>query len=171
MSRARSAALAALVVASALAAAPALAGPAALPVVKPAGVGGVGLGKLYSAMRAEHRVGPLRAGCELAGPQARSARLLAPLRGSVDLTDSAPRTVRVITVRGGATARGVGVGASEAKLRRAFPGVRIDRSTVGTFGIALATVPKGAGGRLQFALGAETGKVTLIGIPRIPFCE
>ena len=56
--------------------APALARPGAERIT-PAGVGGVGLGKLYAALRANHLVGPMHAACELAGPQARSARCAA----------------------------------------------------------------------------------------------
>ena len=39
------------------------------------------------------------------------------------------------------------------------------------FAITLVKVPTGSGGRLQFAVDTTTRKVTLIGIPNIPFCE
>ena len=138
--------------------------------VTPAGVGAVKLGKTYTALRAAGLLGKLRPGCELAGPNTRSAPLRAPLRGSVDLTRRSPRRVARIVVNRGAAARGVGIGATSAAIRAAFPKVVFDRSTEATFGIILARVPAG-GGRLEFAVDAKTKRVTLIGVPAIGFCE
>lgn len=56
--------------------------------ITPAGVGAVRLGATYQQLRAARAIGPVRPGCELAGPKARSARLEPPLQGSVDLTQS-----------------------------------------------------------------------------------
>jgi hypothetical protein len=141
------------------------------PGITPAGVGLVKLGERYQTLRSANLVGTLRRGCELAGPGARSARLRAPLRGSVDFTLTRPRRITTIVVLGGATAGGVGVGASAAQIKRRFPKAVFDHGTDGTFGITLVTIPKSGGGRLQFALAVGTGKVTEIGIPNIPFCE
>lgn len=132
---------------------------------------GVRLGRTFEALRAEHLVGRLRRGCELAGPDTRSARLRSPLRGSVDFTRTSPRKVRDIAISGGATARGVGVGARVSAVRRAFPKARFDHSTEDVFGVTLVKVPKRGGGRLQFAVDAETHRVKLIGIPFITFCD
>ncbi len=139
--------------------------------VTPAGVGAVKLGKTYTALRAAGWLGKVRPGCELAGPNTRSAPLRAPLRGSVDLTLGAPRKVARIVVNRGAAARGVGIGATSAAIRAAFPKVVFDRGTEATFGITLARVPKSGGGRLEFAVDAQTKRVTLIGVPSIGFCE
>ena len=135
------------------------------------GVGDVKLGKRYTTLRADGLVGRIRPGCELAGPQARSATLRLPLKGSVDFTQTIPRRATIITVRGGAQARGVGIGATTSQIRAKFPRAVVDHSTDAMFGITLVKVPKGGGGRLQFAVDTRTKKVTLIGIPRIPFCE
>ena len=83
----------------------------------------------------------------------------------------ARRTVTAITIRAGAEARGIGVGADAAAIRRAFPRATFDHRTDATFGITLVRIPRGGGGRLQLALDTRTGKVTQIGIPAIPFCE
>lgn len=139
--------------------------------VTPAGVGAVKLGKTYTALRAAGWLGKVRPGCELAGPNTRSAPLRAPLRGSVDLTLGAPRKVARIVVNRGAAARGVGIGATSAAIRAAFPRVVFDRSTEATFAITLARVPKSGGGRLEFAIDAKTKRVTLIGVPSLGFCE
>jgi hypothetical protein len=139
--------------------------------ITPSGVGAVKLGKTYAQLRAAHLIGPIGPGCEFAGPNARSASLRAPLKGSVDFTQTTARRVATITVSGGAKARGVGVGASTAKVKQAFPKAVVDHSTDATFGITLVKVPKSGGGRLQFAVNTTTKKVTLIGIPNIPFCE
>lgn len=37
--------------------------------------------------------------------------------------------------------------------------------------MTLVTVPRGRGGRLGFAVDTRTKKVTVIGIPGIPFCD
>src|SRR3712207_3655368 len=63
-------------------------------------VGGVRLGMKHSTAEARHLVGRKRKGCELAGPGTRSARLRAPLEGTVDLTRKEPRRIRAIAVTG-----------------------------------------------------------------------
>ena len=135
------------------------------------GVGAVKLGRTYASLRRANRLGKVRPGCELAGPRTRSAPLRAPLVGSVDLTLGTPRRVAAITVRGGATARGVGIGASAGAIRKAFPRARFDRSHEDVFGLTFVRVPRGAGGRLEFGVDTTTKKVALIGVPRIPLCD
>jgi hypothetical protein len=150
---------------------PAAAGSAPVKRITPSGVGSVKLHETYRRLRRHHLVAGITRGCELSGPRARSARLRPPLRGSVDFTFSSPRRVRSIAVTGGATARGVGVGASLADVRAAYPKATLDHSTDATFGISLVKVPRNGGGRLQFAVDTTNRKVTMIGIPFIAFCE
>jgi hypothetical protein len=145
--------------------------PVAPQKITAAGVGDVKLGMRYTQLRDEQLVGALRPGCELAGPQARSARLRLPLKGSVDFTQTTPRRATTITVTGGALARGVGIGNTTKAIKRAYPKAVVDHSTDSMFGITLVKVPKGSGGRLQFAVDTKTRKVTSIGIPNIAFCE
>ena len=144
---------------------------AALKPVTRTGVGAVKLGKTYTTLRAGGHLGKIGPGCELGGPNTRSAPLRAPLRGSVDLTTTTPRRVRTIVVRGGGAARGVGIGARASAIRAAFPAVVLDRSTESLFGITIARVPRSGGGRLEFALDTTTKRVTMIAVPAIPFCE
>jgi hypothetical protein len=136
-----------------------------------AGVGAVKLGRTYASLRAAGRVGKVVPGCELGGPTTRAAPLRAPLTGSVDLTLSAPRRVAAIVVRGGATARGVGIGSTTAAIRRAFPRATIDHRSDAVFGLTFVRVPEAGGGRLEFGVDTQTKKATLIGIPRIPVCD
>jgi hypothetical protein len=152
------------------AAAPGESGHAAAKRITAEGVGKVKLGKTFQQLRAAGLVGRLRPGCELA-ENTRSARLKAPLRGAVNFTQSSPRKVTDITVRGGAKARGVGIGATIAQIKAAFPKARVDHSTEDVFGITLVKIPKDGGGRIKFAVDVATHKVTLIGVPIIAFCE
>ncbi len=139
--------------------------------ITPAGVGAVTLGASATALQAHHHIGKLIKGCELAGSGARSARLTAPLEGSVDFTLTAPRKVTDIVVTGGAKARGVGVGARIPAIKAAFPKAKVDHSTDHMFGVTFVTIPKNGGGKLQFAVSTRTHKVTQIGVPAIPVCE
>jgi hypothetical protein len=139
--------------------------------ITPAGVGAVKLGDTFSQLRARHLVGPLGMGCQLAGPNARAASLRAPLKGTVDFTMSSPRKVVDISVRGGAAARGVGIGATIPQIKAAFPKAKVDHSTDHTFALTLVRIPKNGGGRMQFGVDTKTHRVTLIGVPAIPFCE
>jgi hypothetical protein len=137
-----------------------------------AGVGKVKLGKTFSSLRAAGLVGKLRPGCPLGGSGTRSARLKAPLKGSVDLTTrQRPREVRSISITGGATARGVGIGGTIAEITAAYPTAKVDHGSEDGFGITLVSVPKSGGGRISFAVDVDSGKVTQIGVPSIPFCE
>jgi hypothetical protein len=132
-----------------------------------AGVGDVRLGATFRALRRDGLVGRLRPGCELQGPDARAAALRGPVRGFVDFTETSPRRAASISVRGGATARGVGVGATRRAVRRAFPRVRFRQ----VLGFTIGRVPRGGGGRLEFALDRQTGRVVTIGVPFVAFCE
>src|SRR3954451_22542878 len=94
---------------AALAVSAAAAPAASAPKITGAGAGGVKLGATYTSLRSKHLVGKIRPGCNLGGPNTRSASLKPPLSGSVDFSLSRPRKVTNITVDGGAKARGVGI--------------------------------------------------------------
>lgn len=160
-------------VAAAAAAAPGDTGHAAAAAQKitPTRVGGVHIGDRYGALRTRGLVRRIGPGCELGGPNTRSARLRSPLKGVVNFTQTLPRKVTDITVTGGAKARGVGVGAKPRAIRRAFPKAKFDHSTDGTFGLTLAKVPRGGGGRIVFGVSTQTHRVTLIGVPFIAICD
>jgi hypothetical protein len=153
------------------AAAPAINSNPNLKAITPAGVNGVRVGATYQHLRAARLIGPVRPGCELAGPQARSARLVAPLQGSVDFTQTSPRKVATIAITGGATAHGVGVGATTATIKHAFPTAVFDHGTDAMFAITLVKAHRSDVGRVQFGLDTKTKRVTLIGVPNIAFCE
>jgi hypothetical protein len=151
--------------------APALIVSAAPKKITAAGVGAVKLGRTHASLRAAGLVSRIRHGCELGGPRTRSASLRAPLKGFVDYTQTAPRKVVDIYVTGGATARGVGIGATRSEVRQAFPKMIVDHGTEEVFGITLLKIPKTGGGRMQLALDVKTKKVTAIAIPYFAFCE
>jgi hypothetical protein len=139
--------------------------------IKPTRVGGVKIGMTYKEARGKGLIGHMREGCPLAGGSARAARLKAPLKGSVDFTRRKPRKIRNITVRGGAKARGVGIGATIRQIKRKFPKARVDHGTDETFGLTLVKIPRDGGGKLQFGVDTKTDKTTIIGVPFIAFCE
>jgi hypothetical protein len=136
------------------------------------GVDGVRLGMTHKKLRAEGLVGRMRGGCPLGGTKTRSARLRRPLRGIVNYTTrKRPRRVRDITIRRGATARGVGIGDRIRDIRDAFPKARVNRDTEDTFGLTLVKIPRNGGGPMRFGVSTDTKRVTLIGVPYIAFCE
>lgn len=154
---------------AALVAAPAAASPSrpAAAKITASGVDGVKVGASYTSLRLAGKLAKATRGCELAGPQARAARLRAPLKGSVNLTISRPRRVDTITVTGGARAKGVGVGSTRAAIKAAFPHAKFRH----LLGITLARVPKADGGRFEFSLGTAGRRVEAVGIPHLAFCE
>lgn len=144
---------------------------AATPKITGAGVGKVKVGSSYTVLRKRKLVGKIGPGCELGGPNTRSAKLKAPLKGFVNFTLKNPRKVTDITITGGATARGVAVGDTTADIKAAYPKATEDHSTDDTFGVTLVNVPKSDGGKIMFAVDTGTGKIVQIGVPGIGFCE
>jgi hypothetical protein len=146
---------------------------AAAAVITPVRVDGVHLGDTHADLRSRGKVGPIQPGCELGGPNTRSAKLKAPLKGSVNYTLSSPRKVDSITITGGAKARGVGIGATIAQIKAKFPHAKVDHSTDQVFQLTLVKTPKRphSGGRITFGVSTQTHKTTIIGVPFIAFCE
>src|SRR4051794_31108887 len=163
--------LAAGVVVTALALGPAAATAAAPAKITTKGVGQVKLGMTFKQLRDKHLVGKLRKGCELGGPNTRAAKLRSPLKGLVNFTQTTPRKATDITVRGGAKARGVGIGDTLADIKAKFPKRKIDHSQEGVFELTFVEIPKKSHPKLVFAVDIHTKKITLIGVPFIAFCE
>jgi hypothetical protein len=135
------------------------------------GVGQVKLGMTHKQLREQGLVGKIGPGCELGGPDTRSARLRSPLRGQVDYTLTTPRKVTNIAVTRGARARGVKVGDRIRDIREAYDEVKVNKQTEEVFGVWLVRVPKSAGGRITFSVPVATKRIDMIGVPFIPFCE
>ena len=146
---------------------------AAAAVITPTRVDGVHLGDTHADLRARGKVGPIQPGCELGGPTTRSAKLKAPLKGSVNYTLHNPRKVDSITITGGAKARGVGIGATIAQIKAKFPHATVDHSTDQVFQLTLVKTPKRphGRGRITFGVSTQTHKTTIMGVPFIAFCE
>jgi hypothetical protein len=152
--------------------APADVGPAGSKTITARGVGAVKIGKRYTDLRRQKLIGKIGPGCELAGPDARSATLKKPLVGSVDFSLTSPRKVMTITINGGgATAKGVGIGDKLAAIRAKFPHAMVDHTGESVFELTFVNVPKRDGGRIQFGISTTTKKITAIGIPNIAVCE
>jgi hypothetical protein len=139
--------------------------------ITPSGVGGVKVGKTYTALRQQGLIGKIHHGCELGGPNTRSANLKSPLSGQVNFTLNSPRKVTDISIRGGAKARGVGIGATIAQIKSAFPKAKVDHSTDSTFQLTFVRIPKNGGGKIEFGVSTKTHKTELIGVPLIAVCE
>jgi hypothetical protein len=152
-----------------LALGPAAATAAAPQKITPAGVGQVKLGMTFSQLRQQHLVGKLHAGhCDAAGPNASPfARLRSPLKGQADFTKSTPHKLTDITIRGGAKARGVGVGDSLAKVKSKFPQRKIRHD----LGLIFVDIPNTAHIKEQFIVNENTKKVDVIGVPFVAICE
>jgi hypothetical protein len=161
------------VAAVAIASPPPVAQDSAAGVITPTRVDGIHLGDTHQDLRSRGKVGPIRPGCELGGPNTRSARLIAPLKGSVNYTLKNPRKVTSITVTKGARARGVGIGATISAIKAKFPNAKVDHSTDQVFQLTLVTTPKRpkSGGRIMFGVSTQTHRTTIIGVPGIGFCE
>jgi hypothetical protein len=141
-------------------------------VISPTRVDGVHLGDTHQDLRSRGKVGPIRPGCELGGPNTRSARLRAPLQGGVNYTLSSPRRVTSISVTKGARARGVGVGAKIPAILAKFPNATVDHSTDEVFQLTLVKTPKRPnGGQITFGVSTQTKRTTVIGVPFVAFCE
>ncbi len=140
--------------------------------ISPSRVDGVHLGDTHQDLRNRGKVGPLQPGCELGGPNTRSANLRAPLKGFVTYSLSTPRRVRAITVRGGARARGVGIGSKIPAILNKFPNAEVEHDTDDVFGLTLVMTPRRQNGhRIMFGVSTETKRTRLIGVPGIAFCE
>ncbi len=150
----------------------ATAGQVQAPKIGPKGAGNVNIGNSYAVLRKRNAIGRIRHGCELGGPNTRSARLKSPLVGSVNFTLTTPRRVTDILITGGdATARGVGIGDTLADIQAAYPKAKVDHGTDEIFEFTLVKIPRSDGGKLQFAVSTKTDKITAIGVPFIATCE
>ena len=161
---------------TALALGPAAATAAAPQKITFEGVGQVKLGKTFKQLREDGLVGKLHKGtCDAAGPNALPfAKLRSPLNGTVEFTRGTPHRVNDITIRGGAEARGVGIGDRLKDIKAKFPKRKIDHSQEDVFGAFFVFIPRAnpvGKLKLMFVLDSDTRKITLIGVPFVPFCE
>ena len=161
-------------VVTALALGPAAATAAAPQKITFKGVGQVKLGKTHKQLREQGLVGKLRKGCELGGPDTRTARLRSPLRGSVNYTLNSPRRVTDVTITGGAKARGVGIGDRLKDIKAKFPKREVDHSQEDVFKAFFVFIPKSnpvGKIKMMFVIDSDTRKITAIGVPVVAFCE
>jgi len=146
-------------------------GAASHPAITPKGVGPVKLGATAKSLQARGLIGKLTVACKLAGPGTRAADAK-PFNGTVGFTLHNPRKVDNIAVNSaGPQAHGVEVGDTLADIQKAYKTVKVDTSLEDTLGGDFVTIPKSAGGKIQFFIDTSTGTITTIGVPIVPVCE
>ena len=145
--------------------------PAATKKITRKGVDGVKLNATYKHLRRKHKVRKIGPGCELAS-DTRAAQLRKPLEGVVNFKPHKhPRRVSDITVTGGATARGVGIGDRIHDIKAKYPHAKVDHRSDKTLSATIVKVPKRDGGRIMFAVDTQSHKIVSIGVPIVAFCE
>jgi hypothetical protein len=140
------------------------------------GVGQVKLGKTFKSLRDAGLVGKLHKGtCDAAGPNALPfAKLRSPLQGTVEFTKGTPHRLNTITIRGGAEARGVGIGDRLKDIKAKFPKRKVDHSQEDVFQAFFVFVPRAqpiGAIKMMFIIDSDTRKITSIGVPVAPLCE
>ncbi|HET8756997.1 MAG TPA: hypothetical protein VFM58_13350 [Solirubrobacteraceae bacterium] len=140
------------------------------------GVGQVKLGKTFKSLRNAGLVGKLHKGrCDAAGSNALPfARLRSPLQGTVEFTKGRPHRVNDITVRGGAKARGVGIGDKLRDIKAKFPKRTIDRTQEDVFRAFFVFVPRAdppGAIKMMFIIDSDSRRISSIGVPFVPVCE
>lgn len=138
-----------------------------------AGLGPLTVGMSAGAASGTGLIGALGPGCELAGPGQQGAPLQGGVNGSATFDNG---NLSTISVRGGAsTAAGIHVGSSLPEVQAAYSSdgysVSVDNSTVGTFGVVVATITKNGQPAFGMTLDPATNNVTAMAIPTIQFCE
>ena len=147
---------------------------AAAAVITPTRVDGVHLGDTHADLRARGKVGPIGPGCELGGPNTRSAKLKAPLKGSVNYTLPQPAQGRQHHASPAGRRRAAWASARRSpQIKAKFPHAKVDHSTDQVFQLTLVRTPKRPQrrGRITFGVSTQTHKTTIIGVPFIAFCE
>jgi len=143
--------------------------------VTPNAVGRIHRGESYHKLRAERLVGRI-GGCSASNPDQlgdRVAMLRPPLKGSVyfvctDTGDPVLNTFKVsaIEITGGASARGVGVGATLAHIKKAFPKEEVDHTNdINGFTVVGVLLKRTGVPSISFAVSTKSHRVTQIGIP------
>ena len=143
-------------------------------VLTEVGVGRLRLGRPLAAIRADHLVGRVSAGCELASPRPVVAKLVAPLKGFATFSGTGPakRLVSLSVTGGARTTRGVTVGTTAARVRRAYPRARVEHSPApNPLQFDAIVVTRADQDRIWFMLDRKDGRVQSIDVPGPEFCE
>lgn len=133
-------------------------------------VGPIHLGRSHTSLHRRRLVGRLRAGCPL-GPKEFGAALRLPLRGAVTF-NTRRHAITIFITRGAATARGIGIGATEQDVLDAYPDAtyQVRASPDDPIPISFITVGKPKPW-LTIDVDATTHTVTGFGVPYTPVCE
>lgn len=140
------------------------------PTITPRGVGALRLGATVRTLHRKRLIGGLRPGCELDVGQ-RAAPLRAPLQGWAIFTNG--RRLSSISIEGGAeTKRHIGIGATAAEARSAYPeGEWSSPSEMYPIPIGVLWLNRNSHTKLSFVVDPDTYRVESIAIPAPNICE
>lgn len=142
-----------------------------LPIVKPGQVGGIHLSETIASLSERKLIGGLKPGCEL-DPGQRVAKLKPPLKGTAIFFHGGKR-LSSLTIEGGAeTAKGIAVGSTVAKARKAYPNARYDRpGSAEPFVEGFLWVNRPSNPKMTFVIEPHSKRVEAIDLPSPSFCE
>jgi hypothetical protein len=136
------------------------------------GYGGLTLGMALAKARSDGLVTNVRPGCEVAGPGQMAADV--PGKPDVSVTFDEGRLTN-ISLRQGATAEGVRVGATIDQAKQTYTSkgftVTVDNSTVEVFQIITVRVERNGVEVYGFAADSKTRKIDQLDIPHVAFCD
>jgi hypothetical protein len=142
----------------------------AAPPITPRGVGSLRIGTTVENLHRKSLIGGLRKGCELDRGQM-AAPLRAPLRGWAIFSNG--RRLSSISIEGGAeTRRHIGVGATAAEARSAYPqGEWSSPSEMYPIPIGVLWLNSARHARMSLVVDPTTYRVESIAVPAPNICE